>query len=209
MSKLESMLLFLEALQAHKRLAIRRVRRDRATSISIVSLLCIGIGSSTAVFSVVDRVLFRRLPYANSDRLVSVGIVAPLIYPVDWLFSATYQDWRTRETPFEAISSWVGISDCDLTENRPSTMRCARVESNFLPTLGVTPLIGRNISPGRPAGRQSRRAAFVRCLAKPICEQARCDRAEDNCRRRWDGDYRRAASGFRAAESGCLRHNRA
>jgi putative ABC transport system permease protein len=146
-SKLESMLLFLEALHENIRLAIRRLRRDPATSISILLLLCIGIGSSTAVFSVVDRVLFRRLPYANSDRLVSVGIVAPLIYPSDWLFSATYQDWRTRDTPFDAISSWAGISDCDVTENHPSTMECARVEASFLPTLGVTPLMGRNISP--------------------------------------------------------------
>ena len=69
MSKLESMLLFLEALHENVRLAIRRLRRDPATSISILLLLCIGIGSSTAVFSVVDCVLFRRLPYASSDRL--------------------------------------------------------------------------------------------------------------------------------------------
>jgi predicted permease len=129
------------------RLTLRRLRRDRATAISIILLLCIGIGVSTAVFSVVDRVLFRRLPYADPNRLVSVGIVAPLIYPSDWLFSATYQDWRNRrETPFEAISSWVGVSDCELIAERSTTVACARVESSFLPTLGIAPLIGRNIS---------------------------------------------------------------
>jgi len=47
-------------------------------AVTAILTLAIGIGTTTAVFSVVDRILFRSLPYANSDRLVSVGLVAPI-----------------------------------------------------------------------------------------------------------------------------------
>jgi len=60
------------------RYAIRGFRRNPAITISVIATLALGIGATTAVFSVVDRILFRPLPYANADRLVSVGLVHSL-----------------------------------------------------------------------------------------------------------------------------------
>jgi len=60
------------------RYALRGVLHNPAFSIAVVLTLMLGIGSSSAVFTVVDRILFRPLPYSDSSRLVSVGLVAPI-----------------------------------------------------------------------------------------------------------------------------------
>jgi hypothetical protein len=60
------------------RYGLRGFRRNPMFAVTAILTLAIGIGTTTAVFSVVDRILFRSLPYANSDRLVSVGLVAPI-----------------------------------------------------------------------------------------------------------------------------------
>jgi putative ABC transport system permease protein len=138
---------FVEMLWRDVSFALRSFRRRPAFAFVAVLSLALGIGSAAAVFSVVDRVLFRSLPYEHADRLVSVGIVEPMIFPQDWLFSRTYQDWRdSGQGPFEAVTSWVGINDCDLAGDTPVRLDCARVESTFLPVIGVKPLLGRNFN---------------------------------------------------------------
>ena len=57
------------------RYALRGFRRNPVFTITVILTLALGIGATTAVFSVVDRILFRSLPYAHDDRLVSVGLV--------------------------------------------------------------------------------------------------------------------------------------
>jgi len=69
---------WLETLCQDARYAIRGFRRNPTFSLTVVLTFMLGIGSTTAVFSVVDRILFRSLPYSNSDRLVSVGLIAPI-----------------------------------------------------------------------------------------------------------------------------------
>jgi len=61
------------------RYALRGFRRNPVFTITAIATLALGIGSTTAVFSVVDRILFRSLPYAHDDRLVSVGLTAPIM----------------------------------------------------------------------------------------------------------------------------------
>jgi putative ABC transport system permease protein len=136
---------WLETLCQDVRYAIRGFRRNPTFSLTVVLTLMLGIGSTTAVFSVVDRILFRRLPYSNSDRLVSVGLVAP-IEPQEFMLGGSYYEWQDNQKPFVALTSEIGAEPCDLTEDNPVRLDCARVESNFLPTLGVAPVIGRNFS---------------------------------------------------------------
>jgi len=59
------------------RYALRAFRRNPPFSISVVATLALAIGATTAVFSLVDRVLFRPLPYHDSDRIVSLGMCTP------------------------------------------------------------------------------------------------------------------------------------
>jgi putative ABC transport system permease protein len=97
------------------------------------------------VFSVVDRILFRTLPYGDSDRLVSVGLVAP-IEPQEFMLGGSYYEWQDNQKPFAALTSETGTEPCDLTENNPARLDCARVEGNFLQALGVSPVLGRNFT---------------------------------------------------------------
>ena len=60
------------------RYALRGFRRNPVFTIAVIATLAVGIGATTAVFSVVDRILFRPLPYADYERLVSVGLVQSL-----------------------------------------------------------------------------------------------------------------------------------
>lgn len=136
---------FIETLLQDIRYAIRSFRRNPVFTITIVATLMLGIGATTAVFSVVDRILFRPLPYAHADRLVSVGLIAP-IEPQEFMLGGSYYDWRDNQKPFEKLTSETGVNPCDLTEASPARLSCASVEASFLPTLGVSPLLGRNIS---------------------------------------------------------------
>ena len=136
---------FLETVLQDIRYALRGFRRNPVFTVTVVLTLALGIGATTAVFSVVDRILFRSLPYADADHLVSVGLMAPLS-PNEFLLTDSYFEWRDHQTPFQSITSEDGVDPCDLAEEKPARLTCARVEANFLPTLGVNPLLGRNFT---------------------------------------------------------------
>jgi hypothetical protein len=72
---------------------LRVIRRSPAFSLAAVATLAVGIGASTAVFSVVDLLLFRSLPYPRADRLVSVGFSGP-IDTSEFNVGNAYLDWR-------------------------------------------------------------------------------------------------------------------
>ena len=127
------------------RYALRGFRRNLMFTATIIATLGLGIGVTTAVFSVVDPILFRSLPYAHADRLVSVGLVAPIIQQ-EFMLGGSYYDWRNRQTPFSSLTSEIGASSCDLTQEQPLRLSCASVESTFLPTLGISPVLGRNFT---------------------------------------------------------------
>lgn len=116
------------------RQALRGFVRNPAFTITAVLTIALGIGASAAVFSVVDRVLFRSLPYPEGERLVSLGLAAP-IQPTEFMLGADYLEWRAAQTPFESMTTFGGMTDCDLTEGVPARLRCARVEANFLDVL--------------------------------------------------------------------------
>jgi predicted permease len=136
---------FLQPTGQEFRYVWRRLRKNPGFTASTVVVIAIGIGASAAVFSVVDRVLFRSLPYAEDSRLVSVGVTAP-IERQEFMLGRQYFDWKDHQTPFEALTSWGGVADCDITTQNPVRVGCASVEWNFLETLGVQPIIGRNFT---------------------------------------------------------------
>ena len=143
----------LDTLIQDMRYAIRGFGRNRVFALTAILTIALGIGATTAVFSAVDRILFRPLPYAHPGQLVSVGLTAPII-PQEFMLGPSYYVWRDGQKPFVALTSETGVNPCDLTEHNPAHLSCASVEANFLPTLGVSPLLGRNFLPeeDRPKG---------------------------------------------------------
>jgi predicted permease len=128
------------------RYALRGFKRNLAFTVAVIATLALGIGATTAVFSVVDRILFRSLPYAQDDRLVSFGLSQSL-EKQEFTLGGFFFDWRDRQKPFQSVTYENGYGDCNLTESNPVHLHCIHVAQNFLPTLGVMPIAGRNFTP--------------------------------------------------------------
>ncbi|HWT64574.1 MAG TPA: ABC transporter permease, partial [Terracidiphilus sp.] len=134
---------WLESVWRDVRFALRGFRRNPVFAVTAIATLGLGIGATTAVFSVVDRILFRSLPYAYDGRLVSFGLSQPL-EPNEFTLGFFFFDWRAKQQPFEAVTYERGVGECSLTDQNPVQMHCAAVAGNFLSTLGVAPVLGRD-----------------------------------------------------------------
>jgi putative ABC transport system permease protein len=137
---------YIETFLQDTRYALRGFGRSPVFTLTILLTLMLGIGATTAVFSIVDRILFRSLPYPHADRLVSVGMVHSLA--TEFMLGYFYYDWQRKQRPFEALTSEDAVtSECDLTDRSATQVTCESLEGNFLPTLGVSPILGRNFLP--------------------------------------------------------------
>jgi len=128
------------------RYGLRMLRKSPAFTIIAVLTLALGIGATTAVFSVVDRILFRSLPYPHSDRLVTFGYIAP-IEPLEFILPPDFADWTKDSAAFASTASYDYIQDCDITQAPAERVACVHVSASFLPTLEIQPLLGRNFTP--------------------------------------------------------------
>ncbi len=128
------------------RYALRGFRRNPVFALTVIATLALGIGATTAVFSVVDRILFRSLPYVQDDRLVSVGLAQSLA-PQEFMLGGFYYEWQDNQKPFASLTFERGVDECNLTEANPVPLQCAAVAQSFLPTLGISPVLGRNFVP--------------------------------------------------------------
>ncbi len=127
------------------RYALRGFRRNPVFAVAVIATLAVGIGATTAVFSVVDRILFRRLPYAQGDRLVSVGLGQPRERQ-EFTLGGFFFEWRDNQKPFQSMTYEMGYGDCNLTENQPVHLHCISVAQNFVPTMGIPLQLGRNFT---------------------------------------------------------------
>jgi predicted permease len=146
-------ILFFEETARNVRLSLRTLRMNPGFALTAVLVLALGLGSSTAMFSALDRILFRPLPYGDADRLMIVGMSLPALERPSQseihIHSAVYQKtWKPAPEPFTAVTTLQSDGDiCDVTEQQPERLLCATVESNFLQTLGVRVSQGRDFTP--------------------------------------------------------------
>jgi putative ABC transport system permease protein len=127
------------------RYALRGFRRNPVFAIAVIATLMVAIGATAAVFSVVDRILFRALPYAQDDRLVSVGLSQSL-EKQEFTLGGFFFDWRDQQKPFSSLTYESGFGDCNLTDGDPVHLQCSNVAQNFLTTMGMVPEAGRNFA---------------------------------------------------------------
>ena len=135
--------------------AARSLRRSPGFSLAVILTLALGIGGNTAVFSVVDQLLLRPLPYPNGDQLVMVeesvggGSSRADVNPGNW------RDWQRESRTFRGFAAWV-LAQFTLTGvGEPRIVNAQLVSWEFFPVLGVAPLLGRTLSaeddrPGAP-----------------------------------------------------------
>lgn len=137
---------FIDTLVQDLRFAGRSLLIRPGFAIIATLMLALGIGATTAVFSVVDRVLFRSLPYLHDEQVVSFGVKAPF-EGIEFMLAPEYVVLRHQPGPFASTTSLTpsfGGADCDITEQHPVRLSCALVEANFLSTFGIHPIVGRD-----------------------------------------------------------------
>jgi predicted permease len=142
---------------ADLRFALRTLERRRAFFIIAVTTLALGIGAATSIFSVVDGVIFRPLPFPEPGKLVAVWQTYP-----DWLkepilasswdkitFSIPeYRDWRAQQTSFEDVALYSQNQMLLNGREGPELVPALRTSASLLPVLRVRPILGRGFLPG-------------------------------------------------------------
>jgi len=136
-----------DALAQDTRYALRIFRHTPGFTLAALLTLALGIGANTAIFSVVDAVVLRPLPYVDPDRLVTVGDRDPDGSSSNVGF-ATVVDWRARARTFESFAVMTLWRPTLLTGTDAERLEGARVSWNYFDVLGARPLIGRTFVPG-------------------------------------------------------------
>ena len=137
--------------------ALRQFRRSPAFAITVILTLALGIGGTTAIFSMVDGILLRPLPFPNADHLVAIDTLeTPPGTPSPNLVAASavqtsypdYFDWRRQSRSFEALGSYNVIDRLFSKANGEDAqvLEGGRVSANFFPMLGVLPALGRTFT---------------------------------------------------------------
>ena len=169
------------------RYALRTLRRSAGLTLVIVASLAIGIGANTAIFSVVNALLLKPLPYPDPDRLAVLWLRSPGInIPQDWPSPGQYIDIQTENRSFEEMSISQGRSGTLLGLDQPERVEALRTSSSLFHLLGARPLYGRLLLAG---GRHTRQAGGrdpePRLLEAPV--QFRSERRRPDHHPEWRG----------------------
>jgi len=130
------------------RYGLRMLAKNPAFTAIAVLALALGIGANSAIFSVVDAILLRPLPYKNPDQLVMIWEEAThLGFPKDTPPVANFIDWREQASVFTGMSATAERSFNLTGVGEPERLDGRRVSANVFDVLGVRPIIGRTFVP--------------------------------------------------------------
>jgi predicted permease len=139
--------LFWDNLQRDLRQAIRQMGRAPGFSAVVILTLALGIGANTAIFSLINAVLLRPLPYRDPGRLAMLWNEDPVHNDHEGRVSLlNFGDWKKRSHSFEDMTVFCGQTFLLGSDGPPERLRSARVPANFFPLLGVEPMHGRVFS---------------------------------------------------------------
>src|SRR2546423_1866445 len=136
----------------------------KAPSLSIVATiaLALGIGANTAIFSVVNAVLLRPLPFANSEQLMMVWETDPTRgYSRGSASYPNFVDWREQNHVFEHTASYHTIDFIMTGRGEAARLQGAVVNADLFPLLGVAPVIGRGFLPDEDKPGETGRVALL------------------------------------------------
>src|SRR6185436_8128224 len=143
--ELRSMSHMWDSLRQDIAFGVRMLRRQPGFTVVAVIALALGIGANTAIFSVVDAVLWRSLPYPGADEIVSIGEQRTregrLFGPVS---PADFFDWRREGRSFRAMAAYTETAVNLTGVGEPERLRGLSVSPGFLDVLGVHPAHGRD-----------------------------------------------------------------
>ena len=135
-----------ETLGQDVRYGLRNLRRNPGFAVVVVITMALGIGANTAIFSVVNGVLLRPLPY-DGDRLVVLRQQRPLAGDTDVPFSAKeIADYNTQTVGLEGVAEFHSMWFILLGRSEPERVSTGVVSANFFPLLGAKPMLGRGFT---------------------------------------------------------------
>jgi putative ABC transport system permease protein len=147
------------------RYGLRVLRKNPGFAIVAILVLGLGIGANTAIFSVVNTVLLRPLPYEDPARIVHVWHVPPpKSFPGMTRFSvstANYIDWRQQNDVFEDMAIYTGSSMNLTGGDKAESLVAATVSPNFFSVLGAKPLLGRTFVAGEEKPGQNHKVVLT------------------------------------------------
>ena len=129
------------------RYGLRVMLKTPGLSFVAVLSIALGIGANTAIFSVVNGVLLRPLPYAEADRLVAVWFTPAAERQEGYASFQDFWDWRDQTTSFESMATYMNAGYTLNGVGEPRRIDGMRVSSGFFPLLGVSPAAGRGFLP--------------------------------------------------------------
>jgi putative ABC transport system permease protein len=127
---------------------VRGFVKNPGFTLVAVLALALGIGTNTAIFSVVNGVLLRPLPYPGAERLVHFeGVNPDRGISGSHLSIPDFRDWQSQTDAFESLAAYVDSGGMTLTGDgaEPERVQSGVVTPSFFPTMGVTPLMGRGL----------------------------------------------------------------
>ena len=137
----------MESLFKDIRYGIRSLLKRPGFSAIAIATLALGIGANTAIFSVVNAVLLRSLPFADPDRLVMIWEDASFAgFPRNTPAPANYVDVKNQNQVFEDVAAMDRRSFNLTGDGEPEKVEANGVTANFFPLLGVKPALGRTFS---------------------------------------------------------------
>ena len=132
------------------RYAIRMLIKNGGFTAVVVLTLALGIGANSAIFSVVNAVLLRPLPFKNPQQLVAIFDDQPQMGHTNASYPE-YLDWREQTQVFANVAAQFNSSFVLTGQGAPEQLRALRVSSSYLPMLGVEPILGRSFRPEEEA----------------------------------------------------------
>jgi putative ABC transport system permease protein len=131
------------------RYGFRMLWKSPVFTVVTVLALALGIGANTAIFSVINAVLLRPLPYSDPDKIVLLWEKNPRLVDLDrmWVSYLNFVDWKSQNQVFASIGVYRIVGGNLTGEAEPERIQVAQVSADFFPLLGVQPVMGRTFLP--------------------------------------------------------------
>src|SRR6202046_5477546 len=137
----------IESTLANVKFALRLIRKSPSFSIAVILTLALGIGANSAVFSAIDAILLKPLPFPDGDQLVKLGqLRRNAKSPQTFVAPVRLEDWNRLNTTFQAMTGYYTEPESETTGELPEKVTRALVSPRFLQVWGVAPAIGRDFS---------------------------------------------------------------
>lgn len=133
---------------ADLRFAVRSLAKSPGFSAAVVLTLALGIGSASAIFSVVDRVLFRPLPFPAPDQLAVIGYQSKQFDFLEGVEPIELAAYRERAHSFSSFAALRSMTVNMVAQGQPMGVHLGRVPVDYFATFGTLPLLGRTFVPG-------------------------------------------------------------